>query len=170
MTILVQQQMTEADRKQLREICDKATQGDWWIDSHGHRMVSRPRFDTVFEASSSMGPAVRHPETGNLSHWPNDWDATYIVAAQPKVVRGLLDELDQLKAENTGLHQDVASLNKENDDQLLIVEKLVAENVRLIEGLLRIVVATRLGDAAFSIAGELIGELDAHIEAKELQP
>ena len=96
MTILVQQQITEADRKQLRELCDKATQGDWWIDSHGHRMVSRPRFDTVFEASSNMGPAIRHPETGNLSHWPNDWDATYIVAAQPKVVRGLLDEIDRL--------------------------------------------------------------------------
>lgn len=79
-------------------------------------------------------------------------------------------ERDQLKAENAGLHQDVALLNKENDDQLLIVEKLVAENARLIEGLLLIVLATRLGDPAFSIASELIGELDAHIEAKEQQP
>lgn len=97
MTILVQQQMTESDRKQLRELCGKATQGDWWIDSHGHHLMSMDEIQTIFITDGkAMGPAVRHPETGNLSHWPNDWNASYIVAVQPKVVRGLLDEIDRL--------------------------------------------------------------------------
>lgn len=87
------------DRKQLRELCDKATQGDWWIDSHGHRMMSHENGDTIFVTfDKAMGPAIRNPETGNLSHWPNDWDASYIVAVQPKVVRGLLDEIERLNA------------------------------------------------------------------------
>lgn len=88
MTILVQQ---------LRELCDKATQGDWWIDSHGRQLVAHNPFSSIFIThGEAMGPATRHPETGYLSHWPNDWDASYIVAVQPKVVRGLLDEIDRL--------------------------------------------------------------------------
>ena len=86
------------DRKRLRELCEKATQGEWWIDSRGHRVICLDSLKTVFATDSSMGPATRHPETGNLSHWPNDWDASYIVAVQPKVVCGLLDEIDRLNA------------------------------------------------------------------------
>lgn len=184
MTILVQQQMTEADRKQLREICDKATQGDWWIDSHGHRMVSRPRFDTVFEASSSMGPAVRHPETGNLSHWPNDWDATYIVAAQPKVVRGLLDEIDRLQAENQELKSAKHTIEcrfEVSEDTLSCIrgclrsaegdiDQLKAEAAELKDGLNRIIRETRLGDVVFGIACEVMGELGVQQDPEEQKP
>lgn len=86
-------------KKELRELCDKATQGDWWIDSHGHRMMSLENFETIFIThSEAMGLATRNQETGNLSHWRNDWDCSYIVAVQPKVVRGLLDEIERLNA------------------------------------------------------------------------
>lgn len=132
MTILVQQQ--------LRELCDKATPGEWWIDSHGHRLMSMDRIQTIFIADNkAMGPAIRHPETGNLSHWPNDWDATYIVAAQPKVVRGLLDD----------------------------IERLQAENAELKDGLNRIIRETRLGDVAFGIACEVMGEIGVEQDPEE---
>jgi len=76
------------DTRALRELCNKATPGKWWVDSHGHRMMSMDSFQTVFQTAASMGPAVRHRETANLSHWPNDWDATL----------ALLDEIDALRA------------------------------------------------------------------------
>jgi hypothetical protein len=86
------------DYTNLLHLTEKATQGEWWIDSHGHRVVSLDSLDTVFVADDRMGPATRHPETGNLSHWPNDWDASYIVAAQPSVVKGLIEEVLELRA------------------------------------------------------------------------
>lgn len=85
------------DYARLLELTEKATQGEWWIDSHGHRVTSLDSLETIFVADDRMGPATRHPETGNLSHWPNDWDATYIVAAQPKVVKALIEEVITLR-------------------------------------------------------------------------
>ncbi len=98
------EKLTEAGRNNLRELCDKATPGDWWIDSHGRQLVAHNPFSSIFIThGEAMGPATRHPETGYLSHWPNDWDASYIVAVQPKVVRGLLDEIERLQADNQEL-------------------------------------------------------------------
>lgn len=90
--------MSEQLRESLRHLASKATQGEWWIDSHGHTMVS---FDggvthTVFMAKDLVTPAVRHPETGNLSHWPNDWDASYIATANPANILTLLADFDTL--------------------------------------------------------------------------
>ena len=86
--------MTEVNKEELRRLAEKATQGEWWIDSHGHTMVSHGsgRTDTIFQAMPLVKPAVRHPETGNLSYWPNDWDASFIASANPAAVLPLLDE------------------------------------------------------------------------------
>lgn len=92
--------------KQLRELAEKATPGPWWIDSHGHRMSADGGLETVFIASEKMGEAKRHPETGNLSHWPNDWDASFIAAANPATILTLLDENEALQAECEGLRKD----------------------------------------------------------------
>lgn len=92
--------------KQLRELASKATAGPWWIDSHGHRMSANGGLDTVFVADNRMGPATRHPETGNLSHWPNDWDASYIAVANPERVLALLDEIESMQAECEELRKD----------------------------------------------------------------
>lgn len=94
------------DKLQLRRLAEKATKGPWWVDSHGHRMTANGGLDTVFVADDRMGKAVRHPETGNLSHWPNDWDATYIANANPKTILGLLDEIESLQEECEKLRKD----------------------------------------------------------------
>lgn len=92
--------------KQLRELASKATAGAWWIDSHGHRMSANGGLVTVFIADDRMGPATRHPDTGNLSRWPNDWDASYIAAANPERVLALLDAVEALQAECEKLRKD----------------------------------------------------------------
>jgi|GEM_PF-1451500 len=84
----------------LIELANKATPGPWWIDSHGHTMVSHGegRTDTIFQAMPLVKPAVRHPETGNLSHWPNDWDATFIANANPAVIIALCERLREAES------------------------------------------------------------------------
>lgn len=87
---------------ELELLSSKATQGKWWIDSHGHTMIATDTLDVVFSMPSTKG-AVRHPETGNLSSWRNDWDASYIASANPKNMQMLLTELRRLRAENAEL-------------------------------------------------------------------
>ena len=99
--------MSDITKKDLRELAEKATRGPWWIDSHGHRMSSEGGMTTVFIADDRMGKATRHPETGNLSHWPNDWDASFIASANPKTIIGLLDEIEALEAECDTLRQQI---------------------------------------------------------------
>ena len=75
----------------LEELAKAATPGPWWIDSHGHTMISEVgKHRVVFTTDHRMGPAVRHESTGNLSHWPNDWDASYIAAANPSAIIELI--------------------------------------------------------------------------------
>jgi hypothetical protein len=85
----------------LKALALAATPGPWWIDSHGHCMVSMTAGrKTIFVTNSeAMGPAVRHADTGNLSHWRNDNDASYIAAASPDVVLALIAEVERLKAQ-----------------------------------------------------------------------
>lgn len=88
--------------KELAELASKATPGPWWIDSHGHCMVSESQdHRTVFLTNDGMGPATRHPETGNLSHWPNDWDASYIASADPTTILELIAEVERLRKDAT---------------------------------------------------------------------
>lgn len=86
------------DLQVLRALAEKASPGPWWIGSHGHSMSDRDH-KTVFQAVDLIKPAVRHPETGNLSHWPNDWDASFIAAANPETVLSLLDTIETLQSE-----------------------------------------------------------------------
>lgn len=111
-------------RTDLRAIAEKATPGPWWIDSHGHRMSSEDGMTTVFIADDRMGKATRHPETGNLSHWPNDWDASFIATANPANVLSLLDRLDLVES---ALAMCVAAI-----DQLLPGAKHIPCDVGLI--------------------------------------
>lgn len=90
-------------------LAQKATQGPWWIDSHGHEVVNPETLQTVFIADSRMGPATRHPETGNLSHWPNDWDASYIVGVSPDKILELLQLVSEVVKENKSLREKVQS-------------------------------------------------------------
>ncbi|EMY3641645.1 MULTISPECIES: ead/Ea22-like family protein [Enterobacteriaceae] len=87
--------MSEINYQALREAAEKATPGNWWIDSHGHAMVSFVGNDVleVFTTDNKRA-AVRHEDTGNLSRWRNDNDATFIATADPATVLALLDELE----------------------------------------------------------------------------
>ncbi|AVX13843.1 hypothetical protein [Stutzerimonas stutzeri] len=91
---------------ELKKLAEKATPGPWWVDSHGHRVSTEDGMQTVFIAADKMGPATRHPETGNLSHWPNDWDASYIVNASPDKVLELIAALSAVTAERDRLRKD----------------------------------------------------------------
>jgi hypothetical protein len=83
---------------ELEALAGKATPGPWWIDSHGHNMVSESMdHQLVFTADDRMGKAERNKETGNLSHWPNDWDASFIATANPATILALLAERAELK-------------------------------------------------------------------------
>lgn len=87
--------MSKIDKRALREAAEKATPGNWWIDSHGQAMVSFVGNDVleVFTTDNKRA-AVRHEDTGNLSRWRNDNDATFIATADPATVLALLDELE----------------------------------------------------------------------------
>ena len=91
---------------ELKKLAEKATPGPWWVDSHGHRFSTEDGMQTVFIAADKMGPATRHPETGNLSHWPNDWDASYIVNASPDKILELIATLSAVTAERDRLRKD----------------------------------------------------------------
>ncbi|EMD7609187.1 ead/Ea22-like family protein [Cronobacter sakazakii] len=74
-----------------------ATPGEWWIDSHGSAMVSFTGngMKTIFVTDGkAMGKSVRHQDTGNLSHWRNDNDATFIATANPATVLELIAALE----------------------------------------------------------------------------
>ncbi len=88
------------DIETLKQLALSATPGPWWIDSHGHAMVSHSdshNCQQIFQTDDGMGPAVRHESTGNLSRWRNDNDASYIAAANPKAILELIDELESLR-------------------------------------------------------------------------
>ncbi|MFO3907181.1 ead/Ea22-like family protein [Enterobacter hormaechei] len=87
--------MSNINKQALREAAEKATPGNWWIDSHGQAMVSFIDNDVleVF-ATDNKRTAVRHEDTGNLSRWRNDNDATFIATTDPATVLALLDELE----------------------------------------------------------------------------
>ena len=102
---------------ELRELAGKATPGPWWIDSHGHRMSTEDGMKTVFIASDRMGPSARHKDSGNLSHWPNDWDASFIATANPATVLDLLADYDALAAENGQLRSEVERITAEIFDR-----------------------------------------------------
>ncbi|HFI7689000.1 TPA: ead/Ea22-like family protein [Escherichia coli] len=87
--------MKALNKQALREAAEKATPGNWWIDSHGQAMVSFID-NEVLEVfvTDNKRDAVRHEDTGNLSRWRNDNDATFIATANPATVLALLDELE----------------------------------------------------------------------------
>ena len=123
--------MSNIDKRALREPAEKATPGNWWIDSHGQAMVSFIENDVleVF-ATDNKRAAVRHEDTGNISRWRNDNDATFIAMADPATVLALLDELEA--AEHTAAvdHEAACSLVEENEEvkrKLAAAEKRIAE-------------------------------------------
>ncbi|MCK3830166.1 hypothetical protein [Pseudomonas fluorescens] len=80
----------------LEMLANKATPEPWWIDSHGMTMMSLPDLQVVFN-HPQQSVAVRNEETGNLSHWRNDWDASFIATANPQTILELLAEYKSLR-------------------------------------------------------------------------
>lgn len=140
----------------LGRIARQATPGKWWIDSHGHAMVAFSTEDavmeTVFVTDGNMGPVVRHENTGNLSAWRNDMDATYIATACPQNVLAVLEYLSSgANAWNTistymetCLHGDAAALRNDVSRKLFddgchsaavhaiqFIEALIDQNIEL---------------------------------------
>ncbi|EEY5919859.1 ead/Ea22-like family protein [Escherichia coli] len=104
------------DKQALREAAEKATPGNWWIDSHGQSMVSFIDNEVleVFTTDNKR-VAVRHEDTGNLSRWRNDNDATFIATADPATVLALLDELEAAEKRIAELEAKLDSADKLQD-------------------------------------------------------
>ena len=92
--------ISDKELEELKELSTRATQGNWWVDSHGTNFISFTSDDTevVFSAKNYHDKAVRHPETGNLSYWRNDWDASYIATACPAKITKLINRLEAAEA------------------------------------------------------------------------
>lgn len=102
---------------ELVELAKKATPGKWWIDSHGHSMVAfsgeAGDVEIVFTTDNDMGPLVRHGETGNLSHWRNDNDATFIAAANPETILAIAEAFRDLEKRAESAEAKLAELEKQ---------------------------------------------------------
>lgn len=110
--------MSNIDKRALREAAEKATPGNWWIDSHGMAMVAHHNDNTMIvfvTDGEQMGKAIRHEDTGNLSHWRNDNDASFIAAANPATVLALLDELEAAEKRIAELEAKLDSADKLQD-------------------------------------------------------
>ena len=97
------EQIEDNELKELKELASKATPGPWWIDSHGVHLISQETHETVFLLPCDPSTAVRHKETGNLSNWRNDWDASYIATANPSVIQRLIKRLEAAEKEVANL-------------------------------------------------------------------
>ncbi|EKY1980654.1 ead/Ea22-like family protein [Cronobacter sakazakii] len=126
-----------------------ATPGKWWIDSHGSAMVSFAGngMKTIFVTDGqAMGKAVRHQDTGNLSHWRNDNDATFIATANPAAVLELIAALEASHKRNAELEQALsAAQNDEIDARCHVaeLEKRVGELEREREAMEAVTLAMR---------------------------
>lgn len=101
------------DYIELKKLAEKATPGPWWIDSHGMTMMSMSTLEVVFN-HPAQSIAVRNEETGNLSHWRNDWDASYIATANPATILALIAENERLRNESA----DALAVNRTIRQQL----------------------------------------------------
>ncbi|ELY4391697.1 ead/Ea22-like family protein [Cronobacter sakazakii] len=125
------------DIAKLKAAAEKATPGKWWIDSHGSAMVSFTGngMKTIFVTDGkAMGKAVRHQDTGNLSHWRNDNDATFIATANPATVLELIAALEAAQkriAELEARTVKLPSINTQmfNDDVMFGYRKAQREAV-----------------------------------------
>ncbi|WP_340528511.1 ead/Ea22-like family protein [Escherichia coli] len=127
--------MSKIDYQALREVAEKATPGNWWIDSHGQAMVSfiDNEMLEVF-ATDNKRDAVRHEDTGNLSRWRNDNDATFIATANPATVLALLDELEAAEKRNAELQSENAYIrNRYKELDLLIGKNILVMQAAIIE-------------------------------------
>lgn len=88
------------DIQDLKHVAQRATQGEWWIDSHGEAMVAFTD-DGILDVFTPEKPKgvkpTRHADTGNLSYWRNDNDATYIAMVCPQNVLSLISEIETLR-------------------------------------------------------------------------
>lgn len=113
--------MFTTELEKLKQLAKAATQGDWWIDSHGHAMVSFHRggdMSTIFITDSKqMGPARRHEDTGNLSHWGNDNDATFIASFNPQKAIKLIEALEKERETSAFLRQKIRELQGAGDEE-----------------------------------------------------
>lgn len=105
--------MSEVNKySQLKFVAEKATPGPWWVDSHGMNMTSLPNLEVVFSHPANGAP-VRNEETGNLSHWRNDWDASYIATANPKTILELIADFDAQRLRADTAEAELVSTEKE---------------------------------------------------------
>lgn len=84
----------------LRLLAKTVTPGKWWMDSHGEALVAftDAGMKTVLKPEHLRDNAHRDENTGGLSYWPNDSDASWIAAAQPMNIITLLEQLDECSA------------------------------------------------------------------------
>lgn len=112
---------------ELRELSKKVSQGKWWMDSHGEALVcfSQDRdIQIILKPEHLREKAHRDENTGGLSYWPNDSDASWIVATQPK---NILSLLDQLEATQGGAAEAIRDCLRLKESLKAVTEELAEE-------------------------------------------
>lgn len=130
----------------LKALGKTVTQGDWWMDSHGEALVchGEKEMTIILQPKHLREKAHRDENTGGLSYWPNDSDASWIASAQPKVVLEIIEMLEKLEdkvkvAEATMDHQAsvITQVCLERDDyknRILQAESAIGLALSMIDG------------------------------------
>lgn len=79
---------------ELKELLKVATPGEWWVGSHGHGCHVPADGKMIFQVQQ-VRESVRHADTGNLSGWSNDNDASYIPTACPDNIAELVQRYER---------------------------------------------------------------------------
>ncbi|MEB6425429.1 ead/Ea22-like family protein [Citrobacter freundii] len=128
--------MTALDKQALRQLAEKATQGEWWSDvvetdgeyGEGEDRVSGYHSYAVYVGSESLLDMTNSTAACIHEEWDHDyhmaWDETakrnaeFIAAASPVTVLALLDELesaekriDELSASHSKLRDTISAIH-----------------------------------------------------------
>ncbi|HHE5967898.1 TPA: ead/Ea22-like family protein [Citrobacter braakii] len=138
--------MTALNKQALRQLAEKATQGEWWSDvvetegeyGEGEDRVSGYHSYAVYVGSESLLDMTNSTAACIHEEWDHDyhmaWDETgkrnaeFIAAANPETVLALLDENLQLQRDNDSLEAVAIALR---DDMRDTREKLEAAEKRI---------------------------------------
>lgn len=106
----------------LKALGKTVTQGDWWMDSHGEALVchGEKEMTIILQPKHLREKAHRDENTGGLSYWPNDSDASWIASAQPKVVLEIIEKLEKSEA-------DVIVAERTMDHQAAVITQVCVE-------------------------------------------
>lgn len=141
--------MSNIDKQALRQLAEKATQGEWWSDvvetdgeyGEGEDRASGYHSYAVYVGSESLLDMTNSTAACIHTEWDHDyhmaWDETakrnaeFIAAANPATVLALLDELEGKEKQRAAANKVVVQQDIELQELRLRIAELEAREVVL---------------------------------------